>query len=265
MKTVRVLVCSYPGIFADTVIKALQEYQAIEIVGLVYSERIFSAHESWIGGAIRMLKTSGINYAVMQFMQTDLYLLLKYLRFCVSLDRQIPVITTKDINSPMGLSFIKSLNADVLLLANFNQKVSSAVISSPTIACLNIHPSTLPNFKGVDPVFAALYAGEKKLGVTVHLVDDNFDTGDIIDQAMIPTDENRSVFNHQVHLFQHGGKLAANVIKTLPQSIEKLTKNIGGNYDSWPTKAKIKSFKKRGKSLIKPIEYISALKSLFIH
>jgi methionyl-tRNA formyltransferase len=162
----------------------------------------------------------------------------------------------------MGLNFVKSLNPDVIVLASFNQKVSSALISSAVQVCLNIHPSSLPNFKGVDPVFAALYANEKKLGVTVHLVDDNFDTGDIIAQASIPRNEKWSVFYHQLQLFQQGGKLAASIIKQLPHSIEKKSENIGGNYDSWPTKTKIKSFNDRGRRLIKINEYTNALKSL---
>lgn len=248
--------------FADAVVKILQKNQTIELTGLVYSRRIFSARESWISGARRMIKTAGLSYALLQFMQTDLYLLLKKCSPFVTSETTVPVHLTKNINTQRGQTFLKELKADVILLANFNQKVSPAVVSLPTFACLNIHPSLLPRFRGADPVFAALNADEKSLGVTVHHVDETFDTGDIIAQTIIGTDKNRSVFYHQLQLFQKGAILAANVIRQLPQGLARQAQNVGGDYDSWPTKAKIKDFKKRGGRLIKYAEYIQAVKEL---
>lgn len=258
-KIIRVVLCSYPGIFADTVIKTLQEAQAIELVGLVYSQRIFSASENWMSGAIRMLKTSGLSYAILQFMQTDLYLLLRKFFHSVPTETTVPIYQTKNINTQAGLVFLKDLAADVILLANFNQKVSISVITSAAIACLNIHPSQLPRFKGVDPVFAALYANEQTLGVSVHYVDENFDSGDLIAQTLMPTDKNRSLFYHQLQLFQLGARLAANAITHI-QTLARQTQNGDGNYDSWPTRVQIKDFKKRGGRLIKYTEYITAVK-----
>jgi methionyl-tRNA formyltransferase len=263
-KSIRVVLCAYPGIFADSVIQSLQEIQMIELAGLVYSTRIFSARETWMSGAMRLIKTSGISYAALQFMQTDVYLLLRKFSRFVPADVAVPVFQTKNINQQTGLDFLKNLEADVILLANFNQKVSETVLSVAALACLNIHPSLLPEFKGVDPVFAALYANEPYLGVTVHLVDGDFDTGDIIAQTMMPADKNRSVFYHQLHLFQEGAKLAANIIKHLPQGIDKQVQKTDGNYDSWPAKAKIKDFKKRGGQLINYADYSDAVKRLLL-
>lgn len=261
-KNIRVVLCAYPGIFSDSVIKSLQEIQSIELVGLVYSKRIFSARETWMSGAIRLISTSGISYAALQFMQTDLYLLLRKFSRFVPADSTIPVYLTKNINQQAGLDFLKNLHADIILLANFNQKVSGTLISLAALACLNIHPSLLPGFKGVDPVFASLHANEPSLGVTVHQVDEDFDTGDIIAQTVIPADKNRSVFYHHLQLFQEGAKLAANIIKQLPQGIDKQAQKSPGNYDSWPSKAKIRDFKNRGGLLIKYTEYINAVKRL---
>lgn len=259
---IRVVFCAYSGIFADTVIKTLQETPSIQLVGLVYSQRIFSAHENWVNAAIRLIKIAGLNYAILQFLQTDLYLLLRRFSGFATLENTLPIYRTKNINTETGLDFLKNLNPDVILLANFNQKISAEVISLPTVACLNIHPSLLPNFKGVDPVFAALYANEKLLGVTVHQVDESFDTGNIIAQMTMVTRQESSVFYHQLQLFQQGAQLAVNVIKKLPHSLVKQTQNTEGNYDSWPTKAKLKIFKQQGKRLIKLSEYMNAIKTL---
>jgi methionyl-tRNA formyltransferase len=259
---IRVVFCTYPGIFADTVLNTLQQNQPIEIIGLVHSTRIFSAKETWLNSALRLINTSGLSYAILQFLQTDVHLLLRKFSRFIPADKKVPVYRTKNINTPEGLAFLKSLNADVILLANFNQKVCADIISLPRLACLNIHPSLLPDYKGVDPVFAALYGNEKKLGVSVHVVDKEFDTGNILAQSEIATDTNASVFYHHLQLFQQGAKLAAHIIQNLPDSLVKQVQNGNGNYDSWPTKAKIKAFKQRGGKLIRLSEYIDALKKI---
>ncbi len=259
---IRVVVCSYPGIFSDTVIKVLQQNQAIKVVALVHSQRIFSANENWFAAAMRMINTSGIDYALLQFWQTDVYLLLKKLFSSKKSHAEIPIYATKQINSQAGLVFLKNLQPDVILLANFNQKVSPALIGIPALACLNIHPSLLPDFKGVDPVFAALYANQTRLGVSVHRVDENFDTGEIFAQTQLVSDKYASVFYHHWQLFQQGAELAVSVIEQLPQNVVGKAQNSTGSYDSWPTKAKIKAFKQRGGHLIKYKQYMNAVKTL---
>lgn len=260
---IRVLVCSYPGIFADVVINELDHNATIKVVGLVYSQRIFSAQETWLGSALRMINTSGFSYAILQFVQTDFYRFLRRLFLIKQIEKTVPLLRTKNINTESGLAFLKDLKPDIILLANFNQKVSEHVISVPTLGCLNIHPSALPRFKGVDPVFMAMYGDEHSLGVTVHKVDENFDTGAILDQALMTVEEGRSVFYHQLQLFRQGVKLAANTIKHSAHGNLKYIENVGGNYDSWPSKAKIKEFKHRGGRLIRCAEYLTALKEEF--
>jgi hypothetical protein len=63
-------------------------------------------------------------------------------------------------------------------------------------------------------------------------------------------------------LFLQGAQLAVNVIQQLPQNIVGKTQNGMGNYDSWPTKAKIKAFKQRGGHLIHYQEYMNAVKAV---
>ncbi|MBK8815454.1 MAG: hypothetical protein IPN42_08090 [Methylococcaceae bacterium] len=257
---VRVVLCSYPGIYADVVIKALQKNADIKITGLVYSERIFSAQETWVGGAFRLIKTSGIGYAVLQFMQTDVYRFFKKVMLCQQIEHCVPVLRTKNINTESGIAYLKDLKPDVILLANFNQKVSGAVIATPGLACLNIHPSLLPAYKGVDPVFAALFKNEKSLGVTIHNVDESFDTGAILMQAKTPVENDKSVFYHQLQLFREGAKLAVSVIKQVANGTTQSTENTGGNYDSWPKKTEINLFIKRGGRLLRWRDYVTALK-----
>jgi len=258
--TIRVVLCSYQGIFSTLVTQTLQKTAGIELVGLVCSKRIFSKSETWLQGAVRLLKTSGFDYMLLQYIQTDLYLGLKKL-FCTQGTGKIQTLKTKDINDSQGIKFLTALNPDVILLANFNQKVSASIINSAKLACLNIHPSLLPQFKGVDPVFAALNTGQTLLGVSVHYVTEEFDSGDLLAQATLTVEKNHSVLYHQIKLFQQGALLAAQSIGQLPAGIKTQRQTGEGSYDSWPRVLQIRAFKKRGGFLVKYTEFMSVLKT----
>ena len=63
--------------------------------------------------------------------------------------------------------------------------------------CLNVHPSLLPAFPGLDAVGQALAAGAEETGVTIHLLDDGMDTGPVIAQERIriePDDTTDSLY-----------------------------------------------------------------------
>ncbi|WP_178139331.1 formyltransferase family protein [Desulfovibrio litoralis] len=62
----------------------------------------------------------------------------------------------------------------------------------PVAKYVNIHPSCLPDLRGVDPVIGAILF-EKNSGATCHIMDDGVDTGDIISQVSIPYNENLDV------------------------------------------------------------------------
>lgn len=257
---IRVVVCAYPGIFADTVIQSLKRDADIDLVGLVYSQRIFSIRESWIGGALRLLRTAGIGYAVLQFLQTDFYLLLRQVMRRELTEVGIPVLRTKNINSEEGLKFLADLKPDILLAANFNQKIHPPIIALPAIASINIHPSLLPDYKGVDPVFAALFAEEKTLGVSIHKIDEDFDTGAILRQTEMSADPVKSVFYHQYKLFQSGALLAVDVINNFRNAVNPVRENSGGHYDSWPSSAQVNVFTGRGGKLITWRDYFDAVR-----
>jgi phosphoribosylglycinamide formyltransferase-1 len=67
------------------------------------------------------------------------------------------------------------------VLLFYTRRVSRPLIS--TLDVSNIHPSLLPEFPGMGAVRQALTAGSARLGATLHLVDDNLDTGKIVMQA----------------------------------------------------------------------------------
>ena len=73
-----------------------------------------------------------------------------------------------------------------IALAGFMRILSAAFIARWRGRILNIHPSLLPKYKGLDTHNRALAAGDAKTGCTVHLVSEELDSGDVLAQAEVP-------------------------------------------------------------------------------
>jgi phosphoribosylglycinamide formyltransferase 1 len=75
---------------------------------------------------------------------------------------------------------------DLICLAGYMRLLSSYFVSAFPQKILNIHPSLLPSFPGLESQKQALEHGVKFAGCTVHFVDENLDAGPIIQQAVVP-------------------------------------------------------------------------------
>jgi len=81
---------------------------------------------------------------------------------------------------------LRSRQIDVVCLAGFMRRLSERFLEGFTGPVLNVHPSLLPAFAGVDAVGQALAHGVKVAGCTVHLVTPELDAGPIVRQAAVP-------------------------------------------------------------------------------
>ena len=81
---------------------------------------------------------------------------------------------------------LQSRDIDWVCLAGYMRILSGAFISRFAGRILNIHPSLLPAFPGLDAQHQALVHGSKITGCTVHLVDETLDSGPILLQAAVP-------------------------------------------------------------------------------
>jgi phosphoribosylglycinamide formyltransferase-1 len=82
---------------------------------------------------------------------------------------------------------------DYIALAGYMRLLSPAFVAAYPNRILNIHPSLLPSFPGVDAQAQALRHGVKVSGCTVHFVDENLDAGPILVQRCVPVLDGDSV------------------------------------------------------------------------
>ena len=81
---------------------------------------------------------------------------------------------------------IQAAKADLVCLAGYMRLLSPVFVAAFRNRILNIHPSLLPAFPGLEAQRQALEHGVKFTGCTVHFVDENLDAGPVILQAIVP-------------------------------------------------------------------------------
>lgn len=259
----KVVFCTYSSIYSSKVLEQLIVDTDIELVAIVNSTRVLSPSLHPVKGALRQLKNSGLRYSTYLFLVTDffkwaqpLFSLRKWpLRSVHALAKRnnIPVIDTRDINSAEVISIIENLNPQFLLCAHFNQLLKEPVLAIKKLQCINIHPSLLPSYKGVDPVFYAMKDNVDEIGVSLHKMNESFDSGDILLQTAIKMDDTKSLLFNNCQLFEEGIRLATKWIKGDKKTVQAIANNNLDNddYDSWPRTEDVRGFKKSGKRLMR--------------
>ncbi|MBQ4113938.1 methionyl-tRNA formyltransferase [bacterium] len=96
--------------------------------------------------------------------------------------RRLNFIEYDELNEPQLLEKIRKLDVDAAVVCSFNYKIPKELLLSVKDGFINVHPSMLPKYRGGNPYSRVIMNGETETGVTIHFMDESFDTGDIIAQ-----------------------------------------------------------------------------------
>lgn len=112
---------------------------------------------------------------------------------------------------------IQAAQPDLLVLAGFMRVLKPKFLGAFAGRIINLHPSLLPAFPGLDGIGQAFRAGVKTTGCTVHYVTLEVDAGKIIEQAQVPiaADDTLETLTAKVHAAEH---------RLLPAVIARLSK-----------------------------------------
>jgi methionyl-tRNA formyltransferase len=97
----------------------------------------------------------------------------------------IPVLQPARIKDRQAIEEIRAQKPDVIVVMAYGQILPRDVLEIPKFACLNLHASLLPRWRGAAPIQAAIAAGDRETGMTVMYMDEGLDTGDILLQSTI--------------------------------------------------------------------------------
>jgi methionyl-tRNA formyltransferase len=98
----------------------------------------------------------------------------------LALEHGIPVLQPVKMRAPEAVAEIQALGADLIIVMAYGQILPKGVLDAAKIACLNLHASLLPRWRGAAPIQAAIEAGDTKTGITVMYMDEGLDTGDML-------------------------------------------------------------------------------------
>jgi len=118
---------------------------------------------------------------------------------------------TREERDLMMATWLEEHGVELVVLAGYMHLLTPPFLRRFPDRIVNVHPSLLPEFPGAHAIADALAAGVETTGVTVHLVDEGLDTGQVIRQEAVPV-EPRETLEERIHAVEH---------RLLPQVVEE--------------------------------------------
>ena len=156
----------------------------------------------------------------------------------VAESNDIPVIRLQQDLS-QSLVEIMQYEPDVILVSCFPRKLSSSVLSIPTIGCFNLHPSLLPAYRGPMPIFWQFRGGKSDFGVTLHRMSSQLDAGSIIGQSVVSMPDGVTKQQANTLLAAEGYQLMARALDDFERvNYKEISQDEGlANYQGFPSES----------------------------
>lgn len=130
---------------------------------------------------------------------------------------KIPVLQPNKIDE-QTIDQIKELKPDLIIVAAYGKILPKKMLDIPGFKCINVHTSLLPHLRGPSPIQNSLILGQESTGVTIMLMDEGIDTGDILSQIEVKIDKDDTTESLSKKLSQQGATL---LLDTIPLWISK--------------------------------------------
>lgn len=111
----------------------------------------------------------------------------------------------KDVYDQLLRKTIDSYQPELIILAGFMHILNADIVTHFKNRIVNIHPSLLPKYRGMNTHEQVLAANDKTHGATVHVVTSKLDDGPIVIQATVPvsSDDDVNSLKNKVHMLEH--------------------------------------------------------------
>lgn len=121
---------------------------------------------------------------------------------------------------------LKSIEPDFIVVVAYGQILSEEVLNIPKYACVNLHASLLPKYRGAAPINWAIINGEKVSGNTTMLMDVGMDTGDMLLKNEVEITDDMTATQLHDKLSETGGEM---LVKTLKGIVDGSIKGLNQN------------------------------------
>ena len=168
--------------------------------------------------------------------------------------RRIPVHDVADVNAAPFLDELRRQSIDLIVSINTPQRLKAPLLALPAHGCLNVHFGMLPRYRGLLPIFHALMNGEPSFGVTVHVMDEKLDNGDIVAQRAVPIGQSDTLDSLYPKAFAAAAELLAEAIDACARGLLVRRPNLEAEktYYSYPSRDRIKDYRRRVRQIARP-------------
>ncbi|MBC7804058.1 MAG: hypothetical protein H7Y16_09310 [Candidatus Parcubacteria bacterium] len=234
----RIVLCTSGGYPAAAVLSRLVASPRVELAAILLSTRVMHPGYGFLRGAWELWRRSGLAYAC-------------YLGKAVAprmRARGVALLRSKDINREHA--WMARQAPDLIVSAFFNHLIGEPVTGAARYGAVNIHPSMLPQLKGVDPVFYGRLLDSPCLGASVHRVTPEIDGGGVLAQKRIAALPGESVLSTTTRLYGEGAGLLLESLDSIASGYEGAPQPGAGSYFSWPARAQVAQLRRKGIRLV---------------
>jgi methionyl-tRNA formyltransferase len=147
-------------------------------------------------------------------------------QFCpvkkLALGSNIPLLQPKSLKDQDVIDLINSHDADIYVVVAYGSLIPRAIFDHPLLKTINLHPSLLPRYRGAAPIQWALINGERETGITVQLINEKLDAGDIVIQESVNLDADMTAADLTEIVASRGAHLLGRAIHALASGNPKL-------------------------------------------
>jgi methionyl-tRNA formyltransferase len=135
----------------------------------------------------------------------------------------LAVVAPRNPNDPKFVAELRSQDLDAAVLAAYGHILKPELLNVPRLGFLNIHPSLLPGYRGAAPIQHALLAGERETGVTIIVLSEQVDAGDIVAQETVSIGDDETAGELSPRLAEVGARLVLSALTGIENNTARRT------------------------------------------
>lgn len=256
------ILTSKDHLFCNYLLRCLSLDKALRKDEILIAEQkaIVGGKNVW-ASIIKYIRKAGLRYTMAQIVKQLLFLFWRLFKtlsgdkgsicypYYKSCSSHWIRITLNNLKSVESQKVLESFKPDLILSLLSREKIPQKILSLPKLGCINIHPALLPAYRGVSPTYWCIADGKEFGGVTLHWIDEDFDTGNIIAQKAVPVAPHKTEHAFYIECVNAGFPLLLEILKSIRSGRRPLGKTQprdSGFYRSLPTRSAARDFRRRG-------------------
>lgn len=135
----------------------------------------------------------------------------------------LPVFQPELVSAPEFAPVLEKYQADLFVVVAYGEILKQHLLDMPKVACINLHASLLPKYRGAAPIQRCLINGEKETGVTIMHMVKKMDAGDMVKTAAVPILPNTTYGELEQQLCRVGSELLLAAIREFEAGVDQRT------------------------------------------